>query len=128
MAGQIEEAFQAARLHHAMHVFADFLQPAVHNTAADHESNPEQDAAAQRQGDPDEHGVAASSNKPVLAAEAAWKFYGAAARYFEERAMWEPAADLHARFGNHASAVKLYMEVRALPLIEAGSTFSGEVH
>ncbi len=38
-----------------------------------------------------------------------------ACRFYEERALWEPAAELRERGGCHEAAVKLYLQVRKLP-------------
>lgn len=37
--------------------------------------------------------------------------YNFALQYYEERALWEPAADLHVLLGNSQAAVQLYLKV-----------------
>ena len=49
--------------------------------------------------------------------------YAIALQYYEERALWEPAADLQALLGNPQAAVQLYLKVcmRCAPIVPVGS-------
>lgn len=52
---------------------------------------------------------------PAEGSRAAQKGYEMACRFYEDRALWEAAAELRERVGCHEAAVKLYLQVRKLP-------------
>ena len=46
--------------------------------------------------------------------------YALALQYYEERALWERAADLHALLGAPQAAVQLYLKARLIALCQVG--------
>jgi hypothetical protein len=73
LAGQLEAALQAARLHDAMPAFVDSLP----------------------------------GSGPAAEEGCEW-----ACQFYEERALWEAAADLRDRYGFPKAAVQLYLKVQ----------------